>query len=105
MNGVRALLAILWLALSLAATAHAGAAAQPPCHMNVLANMPGMAHHQTRHDDQAFMPCCSQPVVIALPAPVMLSERRVERVHFRPTTAVALIDRPRPIEPRPPKAA
>ena len=106
MKGVRALLAFLWLAFALTATAHAGLSPEPPCHMT---DMPGqasnMAHHQRRHDDQAPMPCCSQPVVIAAPAPLILSGRQIERIHLTPAPVSALVDHPLRIEPRPPKVA
>jgi len=105
MKGVRALLAFLWLAFALTATAHAGASPEPSCHMNPVPgmDMSGVFHHQSRHNDQAPMPCCSQPVVIAMPAPVVLTERQIERVRLTPAPVSALVDHPLRIEPRPPK--
>ena len=115
MKGVRALLAFLWFAFALTASAHAGASPEPSCHMNPVPgtdmpsmdrpsmDMSGMSHHQSRHDDQAPMPCCSQPVVVAMPAPIVLTERQIERVRLTPAPASALVDHPLRIEPRPPK--
>jgi hypothetical protein len=98
MKALRALLAVLWLAFGLTATAHA-LPQQPGC------DMPGMAHHHGHAGDAlpAGMPCCSQPAVMAAPTPLVLTVRTIVYVHQTPASSPEWIGTRIGTEPRPPK--
>jgi len=99
---VHALLACLWMLFGVTATAHAGMAmpvSDPPCHQQA-------GNHKTPapKSQQALMPCCSQPVVIA-PAEVLVpSVARVEYLSLRPAPVQKLSSLPPVHEPPPPKS-
>ena len=97
MTVVRLMLAVLWLAFGIGATAHAAPA--------YSCTMSGMTHHHCHYGDgtPAAMPCCSQPAVIATPAaaiPVTLKSACIRPVPAPPATMVCADVR---LEPRPPK--
>ena len=104
MKAIRALLACLWLLFGIAATAHAGSmtapVSEPPCHDQAA------DHHQTPapKSQQALMPCCSQPVVIAYTEIFVPSVAHVEYLRLQPAPVLALSNLPPAHEPPPPRS-
>lgn len=105
MTVLRAMLALLWVAFSLTATAHAGrmTASEPACHMATteMANMPKAP--KPHHTEQNTMPCCSQPVIIApayTPLPIAAA---APTARLSPAPALPLAGTLVPYDPHPPK--
>jgi hypothetical protein len=107
MKAVRAVLAFLWLLFGVTATAHAAspATAEQPCHTMAVAGSHAHLPPSAPRDNQSFMPCCSQPVVIApleFTVPIAI---RMQAVRLKPAPAVPLAGHVPAFEPRPPKTA
>lgn len=95
MKAARALLALIWLAFALTATAYAAPAAACP--------MADMKHQASAPAGPGAMPCCSQPAVVAAPAPAVPVVGRVQPVRRFPLAAPILADRAIATDPHPPK--
>ncbi|MDV6329697.1 hypothetical protein [Asticcacaulis sp. 201] len=110
MTFLRALLICAWALMSLTATAAPSAAAttakaaEMPCH-NMADGGRDMPAPSPIKGTPMVMPCCSQPVLAAAPAPVPLLRRPLLSLRLRPAIAAPLIGLPVRLEPRPPKFA
>ena len=96
MKLLRGLLAVLWLAISAAATAHAMPIAEP-CHMAGKSHAPAPA-------DSGAMPCCHQPLTeAAAPADTIVATTMSEPVRLFPLPAAMPSGHGGATEPPPPK--
>lgn len=99
MSALRAILAAMWLLLSLSATAHAMPALHDSHHMDMA------THHTPAQSDQGVMPCCNQPILAASESSFPAQRRRPVLMRLSPPSLPSLTGLSIAAESRPPKYA